>query len=230
MSGVEARDRLIIALDRGSRDQILELADQLQGRVGLLKIGLQAFVSNGPALVRELAGGGHRIFLDLKLHDIPTTARHATREAAALGASMLTVHATGGAAMMNACAQEAPADLLLLGVTILTSIDDQALETIGFRAGTSESVRGLARLARGSGLRGVVAAPAEIALIREELGADMLIVTPGIRPAGSPADDQVRVMTPAEALREGADYIVIGRPVTSAADPRAALDAILESL
>jgi len=241
---MQSRDRLIVALDRSSRDDILRLADQLHGVAGALKIGLQAFVGNGPSIVREIIGRGERVFLDLKIHDIPNTAQHAVAEAAALGAAMVTVHAAGGEAMMRACAPSpglrppSPASgrgaggegLLVLGVTVLTSLDEAGLQRIGFRGTPVENSVRLARLAQSSGLRGVVASPQEIAAIREACGGELVIVTPGIRPAGSDAGDQRRTTTPAAAIAAGADYIVVGRPITDARDPRAAASELADSL
>lgn len=224
---MHARDRLIIALDRSSRDEILRLADALGGACGGLKIGLQAFVANGPALVRELVSRGGTIFLDLKIHDIPNTAQHAVNEAAALGAKMTTVHAAGGAAMLRACAG---APTLVLGVTILTSLDRQELERIGYQGSPVDNAVRLARLSKESGLRGVVASPEEISAIRDACGPDFVVVAPGIRPLGSDPDDQRRTKTPAAAIAAGADFIVVGRPVTDARDPRAAATAIIDSL
>ena len=221
---MQSRDRLIVAIDRSDRDDILRLADALDGAAGLLKIGLQAFIANGPAIVREL---GSRVFLDLKIHDIPNTAKHAVAEAAALGVKMVTVHASGGAAMLEACATDAT---LVLGVTILTSLDDEDLRRIGFAAPPLDSAVRLARLAKESGLRGVVASPQEIEAIRDACGSDLVIVTPGIRPAGSDAGDQRRATTPAAAIAAGADYIVVGRPITEASSPRDAALAIVDSL
>jgi len=221
---MQSRDRLIVAIDRSRRDDILRLAEALDGAAGLLKIGLQAFIANGPDLVRELGG---RVFLDLKIHDIPNTAKHAVAEAAALGAAMVTVHAAGGAAMLRDCATDAT---LVLGVTILTSLDDDELRRIGFAAPPLESAVRLAKLAQENGLRGVVASPHEIEAIREACGPDLVIVTPGIRPAGSEAGDQRRTTTPAAAIAAGADYIVVGRPITEASNPRDAALAIADSL
>jgi len=224
MPNMQATDRLIVALDRSSRDEILQLADALYGLVGIFKIGLQAFVANGPSIVREVAARGARVFLDLKIHDIPNTAGHAVAEAASLGAEMVTVHASGGQAMLRACAVDS---ILVLGVTVLTSLDDAELQRIGF-AGTSldNSVR-LAKLAQQSGLRGVVASPHEVAAIRQACGRDIRILVPGIRPEGSEAGDQRRTMTAAEAVAAGADYIVVGRPITDAPYPRAAALAVI---
>ena len=224
---MQSRDRLIVAIDRSSRDEILRLADELHDAVGVFKIGLQAFVANGPSIVRELVSRGERVFLDLKIHDIPNTAKHAVAEATALGAAMVTVHATGGAAMLQACSD---AKTLVLGVTILTSLDDAEVQRIGFPGTALENAVRLARLARESGLRGVVASPQEIEAIREACGRELVIVVPGIRPEGSDAGDQRRTKTPAAAIAAGADYIVVGRPITDARDRRAAASAIVDSL
>jgi orotidine-5'-phosphate decarboxylase len=224
---MQATDRLIVAIDRSSRDEILHLADALHGSVGLLKIGLQAFVANGPSIVREVQDRGAKVFLDLKIHDIPNTAQHAVAEAVALGAAMVTVHASGGTWMLRACASDAT---LVLGVTILTSLDDAELMRIGFAGSALDNAIRLAKLAQSSGLRGVVASPHEVAAIREACGNELRIVVPGIRPEGSDAGDQRRTKTPAAAIAAGADYIVVGRPVTDAPDPRAAAMAIIDSL
>ena len=224
---MQSRDRLIVALDRSSRDEILRLADQLQEEVGMLKVGLQAFVSNGPSIVEELSRRGARIFLDLKIHDIPNTAGQAIQACASMGAAMTTVHAAGGAAMLRACVHET---MLVLGVTVLTSLDAGALNETGVGATAREQVVRLAALAQRSGLRGVIASPQEIEAIREQCGNDFVIVTPGIRPEGSADDDQHRTKTPAAAVAAGADYIVVGRPITDAADPRGAARALIDSL
>jgi orotidine-5'-phosphate decarboxylase len=220
-------DRLIVAIDRSSRDEILRLADALHGAVGLLKIGLQAFVANGPSIVREVIERGAKVFLDLKIHDIPNTAKHAVAEAASLGASMVTVHASGGEAMLRECAIDST---LVLGVTVLTSLDDGELQKIGFNGTPIENAVRLAKLAQASGLLGVVASPHEVAAIREACGDAMRIIVPGIRPEGSEAGDQRRTTTPAAAIAAGADYIVVGRPVTDANDPRSAALALVDSL
>ena len=224
---MHSRDRLVIAVDLSSRDEILRLVDELRGTVGVFKIGLQAFIANGPSIVREVVASGERVFLDLKIHDIPNTAKHAVAEAVSLGAFMATVHAAGGEAMLRACAHDS---LLVLGVTVLTSLDEAELARIGLHGSPVESAVRLARLAKDSGLRGVVASPLEIASIREACGPDFVILTPGIRPAGSDAGDQRRTMTPGEAVAAGADYIVVGRPITSAADPRSAALRIVEEM
>jgi orotidine-5'-phosphate decarboxylase len=237
---MQSRDRLIVALDRSSRDDILRLADQLHGAAGAFKIGLQAFVANGPSIVREIVSRGERVFLDLKIHDIPNTAEHAVAEAAALGAAMVTVHVAGGEEMVRRSSLVARRgdderrtindELLVLGVTVLTSFDDAALQQVGFHGTAVDNAVHLARLAQSCGLRGVVTSPREIAAIREACGSELVIVTPGIRPAGSDAGDQRRTTTPAAAVAAGADYIVVGRPITDARDPRAAALAVVDSL
>jgi orotidine-5'-phosphate decarboxylase len=224
---MHAHDRLVVAIDASARDEILRLADALHGVAGTLKIGLQAFIANGPPVVRELVARGERVFLDLKIHDIPNTAQHAVAEAATLGASMTTVHAAGGESMLRACNHET---LLVLGVTVLTSLAETDLLEIGLGGSAGENAVRLARLTQRSGLRGVVASPLEIAPIREACGADFVILTPGIRPAGSDAGDQRRTMTPGEAVRAGASYIVVGRPITNAADPRAAALRVVDEM
>jgi orotidine-5'-phosphate decarboxylase len=227
---MQATDRLIVAIDRSSRDEILRLADALHGAAGVLKIGLQAFVSNGPSIVREVIDRGAKVFLDLKIHDIPNTAKHAVAAASSLGASMVTVHTAGGEAMLRACAIDTNSDsTLVLGVTILTSLDDTELQRIGFRGTPLDNAVRLAKLAQESGLRAVVASPHEVAAIREACGGGIRLVVPGIRPEGSEDGDQRRTMTPAAAIAAGADYIVVGRPITDAGDPRAAALAIVES-
>ena len=224
---MQSRDRLIVALDRSSRDDILRLADQLHDAAGAFKVGLQAFVANGPSIVREIAGRGERVFLDLKIHDIPNTAKHAVAEAVALGAAIVTVHIAGGEAMLRACETR---ETLVVGVTVLTSLDDADLPGIGFAGTTVDNSVRLARLAQSCGLRGVVASPHDTAAIREACGGELVIVTPGIRPAGSDAADQRRTTTPAAAIAAGADYIVVGRPITDARDPRAAALRLADSL
>lgn len=227
---MQASDRLVIAVDLSARDEILRLVDDLHGIAGVFKLGLQAFVANGPAIVREVVARGERVFLDLKIHDIPNTAAHAVAEAAALGASMITVHAAGGEAMLRAAAAAAPPEALLLGVTILTSLDEADLPRIGFAGSLVESALRLARTSKGAGLRGVVSSPREIQALRAALGDDFVILTPGIRPEGSESGDQRRTLTPAAAIAAGADYIVVGRPITAARDRRAAARRVVEEM
>jgi orotidine-5'-phosphate decarboxylase len=226
-------NRLLVALDVESRSAALDLATRLRGVVGGFKIGNQLFTAEGPSVVRELAERGDRVFLDLKFHDIPNTVAGAVRSAVATGAWMINVHATGGPAMMRAAidaAARAGASgkrPLVIGVTVLTSLDQAALDELGTARPVLEQVVHLARLAQAAGLDGVVASPQEIRAIRAACSDTFLIVTPGIRPAShSGADDQARTMAPAAAVAAGASYIVVGRPVTAAPDPRAAAEAI----
>jgi len=194
------------------------------------KVGMQLYTAEGPSIVRELVASGHRVFLDLKYHDIPNTVAAAVREAAHLGVNMLTVHASGGGKMLRAAveaAQSAKPDLLVLGVTVLTSFDDAELGKIGLRGGVLDQVLRLAALALSNGCKGVVASALEAAALRQEFGRDFVIVTPGVRLAGSGPHDQARVVTPAEAINAGASHIVVGRPITEASDPTAEARAIL---
>ena len=206
------------------------MAKRLRGAAGLFKVGSQLFTAEGPKVVQKLAGLGHGIFLDLKFHDIPNTVAGAVLSAAALpGVKLLTIHATGGLAMMKAAREAAgtgrkrPA---ILGVTILTSMDAPTMQSVGLTGPTAERALSLARLARQAGLDGVVASAHEVAAIRQACGPDFLIVVPGIRPASASLNDQSRVATPADAIRSGASYLVVGRPITGAEDPRKAALAI----
>lgn len=226
-----ARDRLIVALDVPTADGARALVDRLSGKVGMFKVGSQLFTAAGPPLVRELVGRGEKVFLDLKYHDIPQTVANAVAEASLLGVSLLTVHALGGRAMMEAAVGALPAvGSRLLAVTILTSHDDASLEAIGVSGAVTEGVRRLARLARQARADGVVASPQEAEIVRAACGPDFLIVTPGIRPAGAGVDDQARPATPAAAIRAGADYLVVGRPIAQADDPAAAAAAIVREI
>jgi len=234
------RDRLFVALDVDSLDDAARLLDRLEDAVTGVKIGSQLFTSAGPAAVELAHKRGHRVFLDLKFHDIPNTVAGAVRSAARLGVFMLNVHASGGVDMMRAAAEAAAhaarefgvARPICLAVTVLTSLDRRALEReIGVTASVESHVLRLAEAARDAGLDGCVASPQEIRRVRLALGARFTIVTPGIRPAfATGEDDQKRVATPGAALAAGADYLVVGRPITAAADPRAAAAAILSEL
>jgi orotidine-5'-phosphate decarboxylase len=225
-------NRILVALDVESAERAIALAGAVRGAVGGVKIGKQLFTAEGPAVVRALAERGDRVFLDLKFHDIPNTVAGAVAAAVATGAWMVNVHASGGRRMMQAAAAAA-ADTaarlgrerpLVIGVTVLTSLDEAQLRETGVTNGLLDQVVHLAALAQRSGLDGVVASPHEIVAIRRACGPDFLVVTPGIRPRTTTpaADDQARTMEPAEAIEAGASYLVIGRPITSAPDPRAA--------
>ena len=228
---MKPRERLIVALDVGTADEARSLVARLSGHVGLFKIGSQLFTAAGPDLVREISAGGERVFLDLKFHDIPNTVAGAVASASRLGVSLVDVHGLGGRAMMEAAVGALPAmGTRLLAITILTSHHERTLREIGVEGSLADSVRRLALLAKESEVDGVVASPHEVGLIREACGRELVIVTPGIRPAGAAAGDQARAATPAAALAAGADYIVVGRPIVQAADPAAAADAIVDEL
>jgi orotidine-5'-phosphate decarboxylase len=223
---------VIVALDFPSRRDALAMADRLGDAVGFYKVGLELYTREGPDIVRELRQREKRVFLDLKLHDIPNTVAAAVRAAAELEVDLLTVHTTGGAEMMSAAATAAENRLALLGVTLLTSLSPTDVETAWGHAisSTREEVVRLATLARESGLPGIVASPQEAEAVRRRLGPDLLIVTPGIRLPGGDAHDQARVATPGEAARAGANYLVLGRAVTGARDPVAAMAAVRAEL
>jgi len=227
--------QLCIALDGSDRAWILDTARSLAGTVGWLKIGLEAFAAHGPQLVREVASFGTPVFLDLKLHDIPATVGRAAANVAACGASMITVHAAGGEAMLAAAlegvrsAGAAPAPLVV-AVTLLTSLDEATLGDLGVAGTAEDTVLRWASLARRSGVDGIVASAREAAAIRTECGPGCIVVTPGIRPAGFGQNDQRRTATPTEAVRAGADILVVGRPVTSADEPAAAARSILSEI
>jgi orotidine-5'-phosphate decarboxylase len=216
---------VFVALDTPDLSQALALAASLKGHVGGLKIGLEFIAAHGPDGVRKIAGLGLPVFADVKFHDIPNTVAGAARETAKLGVALFNIHTSGGEAMMRA-AKEAAASIdpavKIIGVTVLTSLDEAVLDAVGQRGPALAQVERLAKLAKFSGLDGVVCSAREIALVRKACGPDFLIVTPGIRPAGADLADQKRVMTPAEAVRGGADILVIGRPITAASDPAAA--------
>ncbi len=229
------KDSLCIALDGSDRQWILATAAALADHTGWLKIGLEAFIAHGPRLVEEVAGLGTRVFLDLKLHDIPATVERAAANCAACGAAMLTVHAGGGRRMLEAAVAGARSAAVaeppqVVAVTVLTSLDGHALAELGIDRSPEDLVLAWADVARGAGLSGVVASAREASALRASCGDGFLIVTPGIRPGDAAADDQRRVVTPSEALAAGADVLVVGRPVTRAADPVEAARRILAEM
>ena len=233
-------DKLLVALDVETGERAMQLATALHGVAGGFKVGNRLFTSEGPALVRRLVDAGARVFLDLKYHDIPNTVEQAVEAAVRTGAWMINVHASGGSAMMQAAARAArntSATLgrpspLMIAVTVLTSMDQEALRAVGVERPVLDQVIALARLTQQAGLQGVVASAQETPAIRDACGPDFHIVTPGIRgaSAGTERNDQSRTMGPAEAIRAGASYIVVGRPIIGAPDPRAAAEAIVEEL
>lgn len=220
------------AIDRPDLTGALALVRALKDSVGMIKLGLEFFIANGPAGVAAVAAEGVPLFLDLKLHDIPNTVAGAVAAAARLPVGLLTLHAAGGRAMLEAAVQARNASgsqLRLLGVTVLTSLDAMDLEALGVARSPADQVLALAEMALSAGLDGLVCSPHEVAALRRRFGSDPLLVVPGIRPAGT-ADDQKRTLDPRRARELGADLLVIGRPITAAADPRAAARAICESL
>jgi orotidine-5'-phosphate decarboxylase len=227
---MDPRQRLIVALDVSTAEAARKIVAAVGDSAHAYKVGMQLYTAEGPRVVGELVASGRRVFLDLKYHDIPNTVAAAAREAARLGVSMMTVHASGGGKMLHAAVEAANAvnpELLVLAVTVLTSLDEAELGVIGLRGGVLEQVLRLTALARSNGCQGIVASAQEAAALREEFGNDFVIVTPGVRLAGSGPDDQARVVTPAEAIAAGASYIVVGRPITAASDPAAEARAIL---
>ncbi|WP_437650664.1 orotidine-5'-phosphate decarboxylase [Sorangium sp. So ce362] len=232
----EARRRLVFPLDFATLDEARAAATRVAPSVGVLKVGLELFVREGPAAIEIGRSLGLDVFLDLKLHDIPETVARAVASAAAHGVRYLTVHAAGGAEMLTRAAQEAARsqELILLAVTVLTSLDDDDLAAQGVQGSASEHVVRLAQLARGAGIHGFVASPQEMPALRQALGQGELLVTPGIRlgpgPAGAPADDQKRIATPSAAISAGADLLVVGRPIRDAADPLATARSIVQEI
>jgi orotidine-5'-phosphate decarboxylase len=226
-----ARERLAFALDVSEWPVADELASRLIGTVSVFKVGLELFCAAGPQAIASLRGRGASVFLDLKLHDIPATVTRAVEVALRLGASYLTLHASAGSEALRAAASAVRGSpLTLLGVTVLTSTDDAMLDEIGVRGPARDAVLRLGRLARDAGIPGLVCSANECELLRSELGKDVFLVTPGIRPSGSAQGDQKRVATPAQAIAAGADLLVVGRPIRDAADPRAAAESVVREI
>jgi len=235
---MKPRERLIFALDVEHFAEAQKLVGLLKGHVGLFKVGKQLFTHSGPKVIDMIRNKGEKVFLDLKFHDIPNTVAKAGEEATKLGSTMFTVHSMGGYEMMkgavessrNTAKQLNTPKPFILAVTILTSMDEAILEEVGIKTPLEEQVVRLARLAKRAGVSGVVASPREISLIRDYCGLDFLIVTPGVRPASTAKDDQKRTLTPGEAIRAGANYIVVGRPIKEADNPVRAADEIVEEI
>jgi orotidine-5'-phosphate decarboxylase len=229
----EARKRLIVALDVPDAASATRLVSQLEGTCQWFKVGLELFVAAGPAVIEPLVAGGHSVFLDLKLYDIPNTVAGAVRSATALGVKMMTLHAAGGPAMLAAAksALEGVANPPeLLAVTVLTSMDQAQVSAVGLDRSPAEQVAVLARMGLEAGIRGFVCSPREVAALRALTGPEGLLVVPGIRPAGATIGDQKRIATPADALRQGASFLVVGRPITQAPSPAEAAAAILQEM
>jgi orotidine-5'-phosphate decarboxylase len=226
------RDRLAVALDLPSEDEALKLVHRLGQTCQWFKVGMELYYAAGNSIVHQLRDRGFDVFLDLKLHDIPNTVAGAVRSATQAGASLLTIHALGGAAMMSAAAEaaSAPGSPRLLAVTVLTSMDANQLAGIGITASPADQVLRLAKLAQTSGIDGMVCSPEEVDLLRKETGPDTLLVIPGIRPAGSAIEDQRRIATPAQAIAAGASLLVVGRPITRAHNPAEAARSILQEI
>lgn len=226
---ISPHERLIVALDVSSSVEVQKIVAALSESVGIYKVGMQLYTAAGPSIVRDLISSGKKVFLDLKYHDIPNTVGAAVREAAQLGVSMLTVHASGGNKMLRA-ATEAKGTVQVLAVTVLTSMNAHDLLDIGVPAPLEEHVIGLASMALDAGCDGVVSSAGEVKRLREKLGDDFLVVTPGVRPAGAAHGDQARVVTPAEAISLGATHIVVGRPITAADSPAREAEKILKEI
>ena len=236
MTREEAVKKIIFAMDVKDFNEIEHWAQVLSGQVGMFKVGKQLFTACGPAAVRMIQKFGGDVFLDLKYHDIPNTVAMATLEAARLGAKLCDLHALGGYEMMNKTMESLDKEFSVaerprvLAITVLTSSNEETLRGIGINHTVPEMVVKLAQLAQKDGVDGVVASPQEVGLIREACGKDFLVVTPGVRPAFASVDDQKRIMTPADAVKAGADYLVIGRPIAAAADPVQAAKAIVDEI
>jgi len=227
---VIARDRLIVALDVPTQTEALNLVRDFSPEVAFLKVGLQLYTAAGPEIVRSVLATGAKVFLDLKLHDIPNTVARTVESAGQLGVQMLTIHLSGGAEMIRATVAARKNNLSILGVTVLTSADEQTLRQVGISDNIRDHVLRLAKLGVDAGIDGLVASPHEVKMLRAQFGGKIKLVVPGIRPSWSEARDQKRVMTPREALEAGADYLVIGRPIIAHPRPREAVTKILNEI
>jgi orotidine-5'-phosphate decarboxylase len=226
----KATDKIIVALDVPTKSEALGLVEQLRDQVSFFKVGLQLYTAAGPEVVREIRATDAKVFLDLKLHDIPNTVAGAVKSAAELDVQMLTVHLSGGSEMIRAAVSARASSMSILGVTVLTSATQDTLSEIGIADKIDNQILRLGRLGVSLGTDGLVASPFEARFLRTEFGDKIKIVTPGVRPKGSATGDQSRFMTPREAIEAGADYLVIGRPITAHANPREALTRILEEI
>ena len=230
---IPPRDRLIVALDVPTAQAAGNIVRELGDSASFYKVGLQLFAAEGPAIVRELTASGRKVFLDLKLHDIPNTVSSAVKSMTSFGIDLLTIHASGGLRMMKAAveaAASAPKRPSILAATVLTSFTEQELASTGISDGVAGQVSRLAALATEAGCDGVVASPLELAMLRQQLGEEPIILVPGVRPKGSPAGDQARTAEPAEAIEAGATYLVVGRPITAAANKKEAAEAIQKEI
>src|SRR6266436_5533278 len=226
----KAADKIIVALDVATKEKALELVEQLRGQISFFKIGLQLYTVEGPEIVRAVLATGAKVWLDLKLHDIPNTVARAVESASTLGVQMLTIHLSGGSKMIHAATAARASDMLILGVTVLTSATEQTLRQIGITDAVEDQVIRLAKLGAQAGIDGFVASPHEIKPLRREFGDRIKIAVQGIRPSWAEPGDQKRFMTPRQAIEAGADYIGIGRPITAHARPAEAVAKILEEL
>jgi len=225
-----AADKIIVALDVPSKDEALRLAEQLRPRVSFFKIGLQLYIAEGPEIVRAVTSTGAKVFLDLKLHDIPNTVARAIESASRLGVQMVTIHLSGGSEMIGAAVKARSGNMAIIGVTVLTSSTESTLQEVGVSDKVRAQVLRLAKLGVENRIDGLVASPREIKMLRAEFGDEIKIVVPGIRPSWAKAGDQKRTMAPREAIDAEADYLVIGRPITANQNPREALEKILEEI